>query len=340
VKKVVGVKEISMTEPSNYNTILSIADAVNKVRALEGSKFATDDWMLHRFPFWLWFRGQPEAGLKLEPYVFREIKDVESDGMLEHLSQTQDGIWDETNLFNHLKLRVPNHRQTCHSAFDWLCLMQHYSLPTRLLDWSESILPALYFAVRDDVDKPGELFVLNARRLNKQTKPRPTMCVANDPLVTIRAVMADVRTLKRLKSHDSVINAARMLDIKFTKKNWWEEFLKPIAVIPNRLNDRMVFQTSVFTLHGSKKYPEELKAVYGNDSIPDPVSLEAMNNSGDEKGCIFKRYVISPDSKKKILKDLILLGIHEGTLFPEVDHQAAYIRTLWRFTISKTGSTI
>lgn len=52
----------------------------------------------------------------------------------------------------------------------WLLLMQHYGLPTRLLDWSESLLTALYFSVSDPkydtVD--GALWALDASQFNKQ----------------------------------------------------------------------------------------------------------------------------------------------------------------------------
>ena len=48
--------------------------------------------------------------------------------------------------------------------------MQHYSCPTRLLDWTSSPYIGLYFAVNDSFDKDGALFTWDSRNYVRKMK--------------------------------------------------------------------------------------------------------------------------------------------------------------------------
>lgn len=82
-----------------------------------------------------WFRGQAESNWDLIPSIHR----------------TKGLIGYERDLTRDFKLL--SHRilqsEKPENEFDWLYLMQHYELPTRLLDWTESALIALFFCVRN-----------------------------------------------------------------------------------------------------------------------------------------------------------------------------------------------
>lgn len=307
----------------------SLSRVVSIVRALREDPFVDrfDGWPFHKFPFGLWFRGHSRAGLPLVPRVHRDNR-----------GNGEGGNWDETNIFEHLKVRAPAYQHTYQTAFDWLCLMQHYSVPTRLLDWSEYVLPALYFAVKDDAAVDGELVILNARCLNADGK-LPSIFPPNDGQVIIRAEMAWTRRASRLLRKSTVVEALSEENVARRSRTvqCLKQFRTPVAVFPSRLNDRMVFQASVFTLHGGKVYPQGMREHYGADAMPEPVTLDQIDRKRPSAQRILKRYTIPHDAKPDILDDLWLLGVHEATLFPEIDRQAVYLENLW-WHPTKTGA--
>lgn len=307
-------------------TITSFSGAVERLLSLEGDGFYDDaEWPFHKFPFGLWFRGHCQDGLELMPRVFRTRLQADDSGT---------GMWDETNVYDHLKLRVPSHEHVYHTAFDWLCLMQHYGVPTRLLDWSESILPALYFAVNDPQHAKradGELIVLNAKRLNRRSRAKPTIASPEGYEVVVRAEMASTRSRAKLQCKPTVVAALAQVpeerggDVDLAGL---QTFLRPVGVFPRRLNERMTLQSSVFTLHGGKEYVPPMREKYDGDWIPSPISPQQVDDEcGDDR--ILRRYRIPHDCKKPIKDELFKLGVHEGTLFPEVDRQAVYLQQCW-----------
>jgi len=115
----------------------------------------------------LWYRGQSKADYKLTPSLLRH----------------RDGLAKEQVLFNEYE-RSASHLQARRDN-DWELLidMQHYGIPTRLMDWTTVLGVALAFALFDckDDNEDSALFLLCPKKLNLKTKIKGVIRAANDP---------------------------------------------------------------------------------------------------------------------------------------------------------------
>lgn len=241
----------------------------------------------------------------------REITSVQS--LLEALSEDNDGyvgaVWyrgqarSEWSLTpGYVRLQAPPSEATLlkrfkqsaamlieiapRESFDWLFLMQHYGVPTRLLDWSESPLVGLYFAVEDvakDGVHDGALWILRPSELNKNAH------INNRDEEGYIPSFED----EELQSY-SVESLAQNRRIQ----------LLPVATIATRNNARIQAQLGVFTIHHHENTP-----------------IEAV---GDSSHII--KYVIPSAAKPTIAKQLHLLGFTKFQLFPELASVGAIIK--------------
>ena len=88
------------------------------------------------------YRGHADKGWKLLPSIFR----------------TPNGVEKEHFLFHDMVAHEPQSFSECKSTLDYLVQMQHYSLPTRLLDMTMNPLVALYFACQSVGDVYAGIF--------------------------------------------------------------------------------------------------------------------------------------------------------------------------------------
>ncbi|MGA9698130.1 MAG: FRG domain-containing protein, partial [Acinetobacter sp.] len=92
-----------------------------------------------------WYRGQGNKDWNLIPIFLRQNARTSEKTIVNRFMQNASMLLENK----------PN------TYFDWMFLMQHYGVPTRLLDWSESPLVALYFAVQGHKEEDGALWILD-----------------------------------------------------------------------------------------------------------------------------------------------------------------------------------
>jgi hypothetical protein len=212
----------------------------------------------------VWYRGQASKTWKLIPSITRNPSPPSEMNLIKKFKQSAT-------------LLINNQPQ---KSIDWLFIMQHHGAPTRLLDWTESPLVAAYFAadkvVNDDLDKEGVIWALLPVELNKIANIVPSY------EFDIPAFDEDQRVIASY-TPESLIGEATSI-------------LSPIAINAPRINARMQFQLSTFTIiHRNITPIEEI----------------------GRKQHIW-RYIIPADCKENFKKELKCISFGKFQLFPEL----------------------
>jgi len=237
------------------------------------------------------FRGQASANWKLDSSLLRLMKKcgMEIDGAVPiDIASKSFGplVFD-----NHLRRNFPDSLERA-SKEQMLAFAQHYGYPTNLLDWTESLDKALFFAFeqasRDDCDEVavfaidiGKMYILEYCDKNNSWPPDRTN------IVNARDVLAWL--------NDRYIN---------------EQFDHWMFCRPGNFWDiRMAIQETVLSVQSWQVSLEESLTFHEDcdDTLPKPLPKTLVKIS------------LPAHMRPKVMKYLEGKGISRGTLFPNLD---------------------
>lgn len=255
------------------------------------------------------FRGQANASWGLSPSLYRE-------GLFQS----------ESVLLTEIKHACPN--EIPDNRFDTLVKMQHYGMPTRLLDATTNPLVALYFACESqhEKDKDGAVYAFPNLPVSWSTEPIVELIMDfvfdYDP----RHVRMD-EMLKHVKGKSSNAGHMQMPDDIESLLHYLTMPVFP--VMPAKTNARIEAQDGTFFIFGMTRDRQEERK-HSRALGPECYSFNPVYiATPDQLWAKTETLMIPSSAKDRILGELDMMGINERKLFPDLPHQIAYaVKTL------------
>lgn len=262
---------------------------------LKGVKYFREDYPSGNYR--ILYRGQPDVSRPIQPSVFRK-----------------NNLQKETQIIRELKRIAPHEFSMCPSQIECLIKMQHYGLPTRLLDVTLNPLVALYFACSKDASKDGAVFIFT-----EYVHTHDEAIIERNASLSSFAGSSPEALLKHINADKSVflslINADDTKIREVIKRLFGEKYH---AVMPPLNNERIRRQQGAFLLFGLDIEKQN------NPCQKESFSIEKLRSNDED--ILISGIKINHENKSAILRDLDALGINKAFLFPELDYQTSYIK--------------
>lgn len=270
--------------PRELGIIENLSDALTAISRISGLSDAFNC-----------FRGHASTTWRVVPSIFRQSRRV---------------IDSEYLMVRDLVSRFPDHFLNDRSMFDRLVRMQHFGLPTRLLDVSSNPLVALYFAT-DPNENDGSLVVLKIPSDRKRYYDSDCVsCICNlanlkesEKNIIRTTTAANISDFNKLHPVDRLYQFIKEEKPHFNPRIKREDLFRPYYTVPKLNNPRIIAQNGAFISFG----------------------LNASNASSDVNDIKLYSFRIPSSKKYDLRMDLRSLAIHSGSLFPEIDRASLQI---------------
>lgn len=274
-----------MTTSLNIKTISSLKQYSSFIE--EKLKSSTDQI--------LWFRGTGKSTYSLSPSIHRHNEIIEDEKIIEL----------ETKIIDRFNQRsVPFLIRPLDNTNDWetIFFMQHYRIPTRLLDWTENPFIALYFALT------SAKFEIS---LNKKNYIDDIAVWVLDPVAWNRESLKDYTYNQGILSVQEHFLESYKPRIKFDGMRE-----KPVAIYGTHNSARIVAQRGVFTVFGKKI--QSMEKTYIEENY--------------KQDCLIK--IEFPKNKiNYLLESLTSLGITDSVIYPDLEGLGKEVMRFFKFNL-------
>lgn len=233
-----------------------------------------------------WFRGQSKASYALNPSLFREDMQTRGGKTPGEIVKAKFLMQDDFAALQRFKEKFPE-VQPCDNFkdIDYLYMMQHYEVPTRLLDFTTDELVALYFAISESKSEPNGVDV--------EIDDFNEMQGASD-------LGAAVFCIDPVKTNDQTsLLGQKSVDLSDYSFNSLKNIYLPICIETKNPDRRIIAQKGAFVFFGGFIHPYDYYTVLNNltTKIFIPNSCKKQMFSELKNAYNITHYSIYPDVK-------------------------------------------
>ena len=231
-----------------------------------------------------WYRGCGKSKYKLKPSLYRNPL----------ANNVEEIIRLEARIMARFKQRsVPYMDRHLPNDWEYLFFMQHFGVPTRLLDWTENPYIALYFAI----------IAASETRDNGRFLEDAAVWIL-DPTMWNQATLRHLSFKGgALSSDDDELRGYAPGSESHLMNN------EPVAVYGTHNSPRIVAQRGVFTIFGQNM-----------------LSMEHIVKENPSRRGTLTKLVLPQDALSALRDSIFAIGVTESVVFPDLDGLSREIR--------------
>lgn len=255
---------------------------------------------------YLFYRGHEDMNYLLKPSISRNI------------------LWikNENQIFEDIQVECPHEFSSYKTHLEKLVKMQHYNIPTRLLDITRDPYIALYFSCAKNLDDLGEVIIFMSSKYGLKYPQSDTISILSSlSALSIEKKEALIKLIDEEITDEEFNSSASVLlqQIRAEKPEFLgnirqEDLQKVFIVNALKNNTRIIKQNGAFIICGLD---------VNKDGFTNSINKLRYRSQNE------KKLVLLVDNKRDILKSLDILSINDASLFPEIDNIAKYIKNKW-----------